>query len=100
MSCLIQSALVPRSRRSFLRAVFWSAGAIGSARLLAACSAGGSHGEPAATSRFAGIGPLQAPDANGLRLPAGFRSRVVAVSGEPVAGTLNLWHTFPDGGAT
>jgi secreted PhoX family phosphatase len=52
-------------------------------------------------SRFADIGPLQAADANGLRLPAGFTSRVVAVSGEaPVLGNAYLWHIFPDGGAT
>ncbi len=44
-------------------------------------------------------GPLQAPDANGLRLPAGFTSRVVASSLTPVAGTTHLWHIFPDGGA-
>jgi hypothetical protein len=44
-------------------------------------------------------GPLRAPDANGLRLPAGFTSRVVAVSLAPVPGTTHLWHAFPDGGA-
>ena len=45
-------------------------------------------------------GPLQAPDANGLRLPAGFTSRVIARSDEPVPGTAYVWHHFPDGGAT
>ena len=45
-------------------------------------------------------GPLASPDANGLRLPVGFRSRVVARSGRPVAGTRYTWHRFPDGGAT
>lgn len=45
-------------------------------------------------------GPLGPPDANGLRLPAGFQSRLVATSGLPVAGTGYTWHTFPDGGAT
>lgn len=44
-------------------------------------------------------GELQPPDANGLELPAGFTSRVVAVSLTPVAGTTHLWHAFPDGGA-
>jgi hypothetical protein len=44
-------------------------------------------------------GPLQAPDANGLELPAGFTSRVVANSLLPVAGTSHVWHAFPDGGA-
>lgn len=44
-------------------------------------------------------GPLLAPDANGLRLPAGFTSRVIGVSEQPVAGTSYLWHHAPDGGA-
>lgn len=42
-------------------------------------------------------GPLGAVDANGVALPAGFRSRVVARSGRLVGGTL--WHPAPDGGA-
>lgn len=44
-------------------------------------------------------GPLQAPDANGIRLPAGFASRIVAVSNQAVLGTSYLWHLSPDGGA-
>ncbi len=44
-------------------------------------------------------GPLQPPDANGLMLPAGFTSRVVASSLLPVPGTAHVWHPFPDGGA-
>jgi uncharacterized protein len=39
------------------------------------------------------------PDANGLRLPAGFTSRLIAVSGHPVPPTAHLWHFAPDGGA-
>lgn len=49
-------------------------------------------------------GALGAPDANGFRLPAGFRSEVVARSGLPVplADPASLtvpyiWHPFPDG---
>ena len=47
-------------------------------------------------------GPLSVePDANGLFLPRGFTSRVVAVSGQPVVATSSYeWHPFPDGGAT
>ena len=46
-------------------------------------------------------GPLATtPDANGLLLPEGFRSRAIAFSDEPVPGTDYVWHTFPDGGAT
>ncbi|HEX5097398.1 MAG TPA: translocation protein TolB, partial [Acidimicrobiia bacterium] len=45
-------------------------------------------------------GDLNPPDANGLMLPNGFRSRVVGTSGEVVTGTNYTWHVFPDGGAT
>jgi uncharacterized protein len=44
-------------------------------------------------------GPLGGPDANGIQLPAGFASRVVARTGAPVAGTAHVWHQAPDGGA-
>lgn len=44
-------------------------------------------------------GPLLAPDANGLQLPAGFSSRVLARAFEVVPGTGYQWHLFPDGGA-
>ncbi len=47
----------------------------------------------------AGYGPLGAADANGLRLPVGFTSRVVATTGEPVGTTGYVWHPSPDGGA-
>jgi hypothetical protein len=43
-------------------------------------------------------GPLQAPDARGLMLPPGFRSREIARAGRPVAGYP--WHIFSDGQAT
>ena len=45
-------------------------------------------------------GPLGAPDANGLRLPSGFRARLVARAQQPVSGTTHQWHLFPDGQAT
>lgn len=44
-------------------------------------------------------GPLLPADANGLRLPAGFTSVVVARSGKLVPGTSYTWHAAPDGGA-
>ena len=45
-------------------------------------------------------GPIShARDANGLRLPAGFTSRVIAVTGERVQNTVHFWHPLPDGGA-
>ncbi len=44
-------------------------------------------------------GPLQPADENGMQLPAGFTSRLVAQSGERVPGTDYVWHSDPDGGA-
>ena len=48
----------------------------------------------------ASIGPLGPADENGVRLPAGFTSRIVARSGLPVGLSDYKWHVFPDGGAT
>jgi secreted PhoX family phosphatase len=45
-------------------------------------------------------GPLQPADANGVELPAGFRSRIVARANLPVENTTYVWHQFPDGQAT
>jgi secreted PhoX family phosphatase len=44
-------------------------------------------------------GALQAANANGIQLPAGFTSRIVARSGQVVSGTSYTWHSAPDGGA-
>jgi secreted PhoX family phosphatase len=45
-------------------------------------------------------GTLGAPDAHGVRVPAGFSVRLLAVSDSKVAGTGYTWHGWPDGGAT
>ncbi|WP_452672781.1 alkaline phosphatase PhoX [Streptomyces amritsarensis] len=44
-------------------------------------------------------GPPPPPDANGIMLPSGFTSRVIARSGQTVGGTSYTWHNAPDGGA-
>ncbi|MEU1570645.1 alkaline phosphatase PhoX [Streptomyces collinus] len=44
-------------------------------------------------------GPLGSPDTNGIRLPNGFTSRVIARSGQRVGSTSYTWHNAPDGGA-
>ena len=50
--------------------------------------------------RLGKLGPLQPPDENGVRLPEGFSSRVVAQSSqEPVPGCGYRWHPAPDGAA-
>ncbi len=48
---------------------------------------------------FMPSGPLQSPDINGLRLPPGFQSRIVATSGHKVGNSDYVWHKSPDGGA-
>jgi len=45
------------------------------------------------------LGPLQTADKNGIRLPLGFTSNIVAISGEKVGSTDYGWHKSPDGGA-
>ena len=49
-----------------------------------------------------GMGPygnLLPPDANGIQLPPGFRSRVVARAGQLVENSTYTWHALPDGAA-
>ncbi|MFW5920399.1 MAG: alkaline phosphatase PhoX [Polyangiales bacterium] len=54
---------------------------------------------PALRSLIADIGPLGDPDENGVRLPEGFTSRVIARGGEVVPGSGYEWHLAADGGA-
>ncbi|HEX2312857.1 MAG TPA: alkaline phosphatase PhoX [Thermomonospora sp.] len=82
-------------RRTFLRASVAGAGAIAFSGSLWHSAALAAPAQPAAGP----YGPLQAPDANGIRLPAGFTSQVVARSGQTVPGTSYTWHSAPDGGA-
>ena len=65
---------------------------------------GGSALLPSA-ARAAQLGELQPADLNGLRLPEGFSSRIVAQSLLPVRTDSGefldySWHIYPDGGAT
>ncbi len=82
-------------RRTFLRGavVGTSAAAFGGTLM---------HGAAYAAPAQPGPGPygaLGAADANGIMLPAGFTSRVIARSGQTVTGTSYTWHNAPDGGA-
>lgn len=92
-------------RREFLRQLFLGSGALALAPGLVACGGSGSTrngGGPVGgkLSNLDRIGPLRLADANGVRLPEGFTSRIVAVQGElPVAGSSYRWHVDPDGGA-
>jgi secreted PhoX family phosphatase len=79
-------------RRNFLRAAAIGAGvtAFGNTLTRTAMAAPAQNGPGP-------YGPLQPANANGIQLPAGFTSRVVARSGQQVAGYT--WHNAPDGGA-
>ncbi|MEU0397479.1 alkaline phosphatase PhoX [Streptomyces sp. NPDC006208] len=82
-------------RRSFLRGAV-----IGTS----AAAFGGTLWQGAATAAPAQPGPgpygaLGSADANGIQLPSGFTSRVIARSGQVVSGTSYTWHNAPDGGA-
>lgn len=88
------------TRRDALRAGFGGLGLVMVGSTLMGCgsSSGGSAGP---VSNLGSLGPLGTPDANGLRLPAGFSSRVLARSREAVMpGSSFRWHLAPDGGAT
>lgn len=112
------------SRRAALRQLFKAATVAGCAPLLSACGGGeettlGTQtiasdpfdtidgGRTARSLASVGrssplaplLGPLRAPDANGVMTPAGFSTRVVAIAGEaPATGKPYLWHIFNDGG--
>lgn len=45
-------------------------------------------------------GPLGSPDGNGVRLPEGFTSRVIARTGEQIGPRPYTFHTLPDGMGT
>ncbi|MFH8927463.1 alkaline phosphatase PhoX [Streptomyces pristinaespiralis] len=82
-------------RRSFLRGavVGTSAAAFGFTLWQGAASAAPAQPGP---GPYGALGPA---DANGIQLPAGFTSRVVARSGQRVGSTSYTWHNAPDGGA-
>ncbi|HJR18943.1 MAG TPA: alkaline phosphatase PhoX, partial [Actinomycetota bacterium] len=84
-------------RRDFLASSLLAAGAaVFGPALWRGLAAAGAPAQPGNGP----YGPLQEPDENGLMLPAGFTSRVIAISGVPVLGSTYVWHIFPDGGAT
>ncbi|MEU9864022.1 alkaline phosphatase PhoX [Streptomyces sp. NPDC047971] len=82
-------------RRSFLRGavIGTSAAAFGGTLMRGAAYA--APAQPGAGP----YGALGAADANGIQLPSGFSSRVIARSGQTVSGTSYTWHNAPDGGA-
>lgn len=98
----------PMRRRTLLKALTGTAVAA-LAPVLVGCNRGASAASTSSPpappgggrSNLANLGRLQAEDANGLRLPAGFTSRIVARAGARMPGTSTgyRWHDAPDGGA-
>jgi secreted PhoX family phosphatase len=83
------------TRRALLRSGALTAGAL-------AFGPGFYRAAFAAAPATPGAGPygaLGAYDANGLALPSGFRSRLIARGGQVVPGTAYPWHVFTDGQA-
>ena len=89
--------IIDPTRRDFLRKSFAGMGWVMAGTTLSRCA---TEGDGSVTmSNLANLGPLQDPDENGLRLPVGFTSRVIARSGQAVGSTDYVWHNAPDGGA-
>ena len=83
-------------RRQFLQSGVFAAGGATAFPLFANATASAQAAGESPYGSLEGV----APDANGMILPPGFTSRVVAVAGEPVGDTDFEWHIFPDGAAT
>src|SRR5215475_3101325 len=81
------------TRRALLRGVLTGTAVLIGSRWLGSARAAETGG---AVDRWA----LRPPDQNGVRLPKGFTSRIVARSGtRPASGSSYKWHGSPDGGA-
>ncbi|KLL11534.1 MULTISPECIES: alkaline phosphatase PhoX [Protofrankia] len=81
-------------RRTFLRSAIAGAGALAFSGAMwdTALAAPAQNGASP-------YGSLLSADANGVMLPSGFTSRIVARSSQVVSGTGYTWHNAPDGGA-
>lgn len=89
------------TRREILQSSFVGMGLLGIGGGLTACGGGGStrDGSSGGTGRLSFPDLATTPDANGLLIPQGFSSRVIAQANQPVADTGFRWHTDPDGAA-
>ena len=64
-----------------------------------AAAAAEAEGNPLPRTYLTNLGALQGADDNGLQLPEGFTSRVIAQTGQKVGSTDFDWVRAPDGGA-
>ncbi len=120
MAIKLSPNIIDPARREFLRKSFAGMGWMMAGTTLAQCTSadtggmggaggaggmggiggtGGAGGTGATMSNIDNLGPLGDPDENGLRLPEGFTSRIIARSGNAVGDSGYLWHNAPDGGA-
>jgi hypothetical protein len=94
-------------RRSLLRAGMLSAGAVATYGMAGCATPNPSLRSTGGVDNLCGlidVGPLQDADENGIRLPSGFTSKIVATTDQEVlkadsSGTGYTWHLDPDGGA-
>lgn len=84
------------SRRSFLRAGLLAGGSLA----LGPSFYANAFASTPATPGPGPYGPLNPPDALGIRLPDGFTARRIAQGGKRVPGTTYPWHILTDGQAT
>ncbi len=95
---MAQRRSITMTRREALRRGMLGLGLVATGGHLYAC---GGNEPTQHFSNLANVGPLQEPDENGVRLPEGFTSRIVARTlREPTPASAYRWHLFPDGGAT
>jgi len=88
-------------RRDFLRMGLTGLSLFAAGGLLRYQQAFASDADVGAFYSINDIGELLAADSNGVMLPPGFKSRIVARSSEPPVGLPGYtWHSAPDGGAT
>jgi len=97
-----RSAVIAPTRREVLRYGAVGLGWLVGGSTLMGCGDDDNFPEARARqSNFANLGPLGEPDANGVRVPAGFQARILARTGsKPLAEKDYVWHIAPDGGAT
>jgi hypothetical protein len=92
------------TRRELLQSSFVGIGLLGVGGSLTACNDYGGASNPGgggtgSNGRLSFPALATTPDANGLLIPQGFTSRVIAQANQPVGSTSFLWHTDPDGAA-
>ncbi|WP_428309482.1 alkaline phosphatase PhoX [Hydrocarboniphaga sp.] len=88
------------TRREILQSSFVGMGLLSIGGGLTACGGNGATRDGSGGTGRLSFPPLSTtPDANGLLIPQGFSSRVIAQANQVVGNTGFRWHTDPDGAA-